>query len=424
MKIALFLLLLAIPTRAQQRPIAIANVTVIDVQGGGAMPGLTMIIKGDRIAGLGPKGSISVPKGATVIDGAGKFLIPGLWDMHTHLSFATEKALPALIAHGVTGVRDLGSDLNQIDEWRREIANGERVGPSIYRAGPYVDGPKDDLPADRAAATLVVKTLEEAQQAVLTLKQKGVDLIKVHNALPREAFFALMEAARKQNLPVVVHLPRTSVRIEEASDAGVRSLEHTENLIESLVFADPQKRKPELEALAEFNDEKAMALFARFVKNGTYYAPTLIAYKEAIRMRETSNPISAAARKKVFPRFQQLVALMQRAGVRLLAASDFAWPELTTRPGVSLHDELALLVEAGLTPMQALRAATLHPAQSLGVADRMGSIARDKRADLMLLDADPLADISNTRKIRVVVAGGRLFESEALEKMVLGTGKP
>ncbi len=219
-----------------------------------------------------------------------------------------------------------------------------------------------------------------------------------------------MEAARKQKLPVVVHLPRTGIRIEEASDAGVRSLEHTENLIESLVFTDPQKRKPELEALAEFTDEKAMALFARFAKNGTYYAPTLIAYRETIRMRETTNPISAAARKKIFPRFQQLVGLMQRAGVRLLAASDFAWPDLTIRPGASLHDDLAMLVEAGLTPLQALQAATIHPAQSLGVADRMGTIARGKRADLVLLDADPLAEISNTRKIRVVIAGGRRID--------------
>lgn len=168
--VLLLLLLLAIPALAQQAPIAITNVTVIDVQGGAAVPGLTVIVKEARIAGLGPKEKISVPKGATVIDGTGKFLIPGLWDMHTHLSFATEKALPALIAHGITGARDLGSDLKRIDGWRSEIARGDRVGPLIFRAGPYVDGPKDDLPADRAAATLVVKTPDEARQAVSTLK--------------------------------------------------------------------------------------------------------------------------------------------------------------------------------------------------------------------------------------------------------------
>ena len=337
--------------------------------------------------------------------------------MFHHLTFATEKSLPALIAHGVTGARDLGGDLKQLDRWRDEIARGVRVGPRIFRAGPYVDGPKDGMPADRAAATLIVKTPDEARRAVSTLKQSGVDLIKIHNALPRDAFFALMEEARKQRLPVAVHLPRTGIRSEEASDAGVRSLEHTENLIESVVFADPLRKKGDLDALNEFADEKAAEVFARFARNGTFYTPTLIAYQEAIRMREKTNPASAAARKKIFPRFRQLVGLMQRSGVRLLAASDFAWPDLTLRPGISLHDELELLLEAGLTPVQALQAATVNAARSLNVADKLGTIEKGKIADLALLDANPLADIANTRKIRAVVIGGKLIEKTALDEM-------
>lgn len=418
-KVLCALLLIASPIRivkpAEPAALALTNVTVIDATGAPAKPKVTVVIVRDRITQIGPSESLRLSQHWRVVNARGKFLIPGLCDMHTHLTFATEKALPALIAHGVTCARDLGGDLQQLDQWRDEIARGVRVGPRIFRAGPYVDGPKDGIPADRAAATLTVKTPDEARRAVSTLKGRGVDLIKIHNALPRDAFFALMEEARAERLPVVVHLPRTGIRSEEASDAGVRSLEHTENLIESVAFADPLRKKGDLDAFNEFTDEKAAEVFARFARNGTFYTPALIAYREAIRMREKTNPASAAARKQIFPRFRQLVGLMQRAGVRLLAASDFAWPDLTIRPGVSLHDELELLVEAGLTPMQALQAATINPARSMDMANQVGTIEQGKRADLVLLDADPLMKITNTRKIHAVVIGGKLIEKTALE---------
>src|SRR5262249_14488031 len=154
----------------------------------------TVVITGDHIAAVGPSETIRIPDGARVVDDSGKFLIPGLWDMHGHLSYAMETALSLLILNGVTGVRDMGGDLNQIDRWRREIAEGKRVGPQIVRAGPFVDGPKPEK------YRLTVTNAAEARQAVDELKRRGVDFIKVHNGLSRDAFFAVADEARKQGL--------------------------------------------------------------------------------------------------------------------------------------------------------------------------------------------------------------------------------
>jgi imidazolonepropionase-like amidohydrolase len=227
---------------SQNGIVALTHVTVIDVSGAPAKPDMTVVLTKDRITAVGKTGAVRLPRGVRVIDARGKFLIPGLWDMHVHLSFAGETALAALIVNGVTGARDLGGDLNRIDSWRREIESGDRIGPRIFRAGPFVDGPKKMAP-DREACTLILTNADEARKTVISLKQQGVDLIKIHNALPREAFFALLQEAKRQNLPVAVHLPRTGIRSEEAAAAGVESLEHTENLLESVVFGTPGQRK-------------------------------------------------------------------------------------------------------------------------------------------------------------------------------------
>ncbi|HMD41850.1 MAG TPA: amidohydrolase family protein [Candidatus Acidoferrum sp.] len=173
---------------------------------------------------VGPSDRVLIPAGVRVIDGSGKFLIPGFWDMHGHLTDATEEAFPLLIMNGVTGVRDMGGDLTQIDRWRSEIDKGLRVGPHIIRAGPFVDGPKEGV-----SNRLTVRTAEEARQAVHNLKAKGVDFIKIHNTLPPDAFLALMDEARKEHIPVAVHLPK-GVSSAEASEAGVASLEHIETI--------------------------------------------------------------------------------------------------------------------------------------------------------------------------------------------------
>jgi imidazolonepropionase-like amidohydrolase len=227
----------------ETQPLVLEQISVIDVEKGRIMPNFSVVITGERISALGKTGEVRIPKNARIIDASGKFLIPGLWDMHVHLSFYADTkerpftAFPALITYGVTGVRDVGGDLRQIDKWRKEIAEGTLVGPRIFRAGPFVDGPKK-MDETRAARTMVVNNAEEARAAVRKLKQLGVDFIKAHNGLSREAYLALVDECRKQKVLLATHLP-TSVRIAEASDAGTNSIEHIEMLTESIFYGNP-----------------------------------------------------------------------------------------------------------------------------------------------------------------------------------------
>jgi len=401
-----FCLICPLATTAQNgKEFAITHVTVIDCTGAGPEPNSTVIIGNGQISVVGPSDRVTIPAGVRVIDGSGKFLIPGLWDMHGHLTDATEEAFPLLIMNGVTGVRDMGGDLAQIDRWRSEINKGVRVGPHIIRAGPFVDGPKEGV-----SNRLIVRTPGEARQAVHDLKAQGVDFIKVHNALPPEAFFALMDEARKEHIPVAVHLPN-GVSSAEASDAGAATLEHIETINESALWRKGATAKTVEQAVNENLGPTGKELFQRFVKNGTWYVPTLVAYERGFVLW-SDDPESLKPRMDVHEKQIELVRMMHKAGVPIMAGSDFS--DWALVPGVDLHNELALLVEAGFSPMEALQAATLNPAKFLGKSNTFGTIQVGRAADLVLLNANPLEDISHTRKINAVVLGGNFYSLAAI----------
>ncbi len=402
--------LLAADGVAETYGLAITHVTVIDCTGPAARPNSTVVIKGGRIVAVGPSEIVHVAAGTRVIDAKGKFLIPGLWDMHGHLTDATEDAFPLLIMNGVTGVRDMGGDLDQVARWRSEIDQGLRVGPHIIFPGPFVDGPKEGVPN-----RLTVRTPEEARRAVLYLKSRGVDFIKVHNGLSREAFFALMEEARKERVPVAVHLPR-GISSAEASDSGVASLEHIETVNESALWRKGATAKTVEQALDENLGPAGQDLFRRLAKNGTWYVPTLVAYERGFVLW-SDDPGAMGPRMIVHRKQMELVAMMRRAGVRIMAGSDFS--DWALVPGIDLHNELALLVEAGFSPLEALQAATLDPAKFLGKTETFGTIQEGRAADLVLLDANPLEDISHTRKINAVVLGGRFYPLASIRARAL-----
>ena len=391
----------------QTQHLAVTHVTVIDVESGRTQPDMTVVASGSRISAVVPAAGAKVPSGSRIVDGRGKFLIPGLWDMHVHMfselpptvqdQSARTYFAPAFLAHGITGVRSMFDDLGAIRRLKEEIP-----GFDVVTAGPVLDG---DPPYFRGF--IGCKTPEEARAAVRAVKRDGGDFVKVYSLLSREAFFAIVDESAKVGLRFAGHLPN-SVTAAEASDAGQLSFEHLMG-----VPNDP-------------------ALFARFVKNGTWQTPTLVAlrapafagdpvFENDPRASGVPEPIrqywkmqladmthwgSAADRKSKFEQQLQTVGAMQRAGVKILAGSDTPNPYVF--PGISLHEELALLVTAGLTPAEALRAATQHPAEVLGRLDRAGSIAPGKDADLVLLDGDPLADIRNTRRISAVILKGEL----------------
>ena len=401
------ILVLLLARGAAAEAVVLRHVTIVDR--GTRRADATLVVDQGKIASIGAADA-EAPRGARVVDCAGQFVIPGLWDMHVHLSFAGEPALLDLVAAGVTGVRDMGGDVWQLDGWRREIAEGVRIGPTIVQAGPLLDGPKPGLPH-----RITVASAEDGRQAVAVLKRGlHVDFVKVHNGLARDAFFAVAAEAKKQGLPLACHLP-TAVTAEEASSGGCKSIEHiAESIVSSLYLQQPEKSRSFERALDDLTGPAGARLFALFARNGTWVDPTLAAFQRFADTSETS--AQERPRTAAMKRLLEGVARMRAAGVKLLAGSDMAgsfWP-------TDVHDELRLLVQAGLSPAEALASATSEAAAFLGLQDETGSVVPGKAADLVLLRGDPLADIRNTRAIAAVVVRGRYFSSDQVRLLAVG----
>jgi len=448
------LLLLSAVAFAQTGPIAITHVTVIDATGAAPQRNTTVVVRGERIQALGGSAELALPADARVVDGAGKFLIPGLWDMHVHWS--DERYLALFVANGVTGIRVMWGYPRHLEQ-RRHIAEGSVVGPRLAIAGTIIDGPKPWWPESIAAGTP-----EEGREAVRRTQKDGYDYVKVYAGLPREVFFAIADEAKKLGIPFVGHVPDL-VRVAEASDAGMKSIEHLTGMALAVSGTQTELRR-ELAAAAKlpagergerlraigarilesYDAATAAALYAKLKTNGTWQVPTFTVlrygadphapeYANDPRMRymppwvhklwaddfrrRERTAAQAASQLRLFQRRLELVGEMHRAGVGILAGSDVLNPYCF--PGFSLHDELAWLVKAGLPPMAALQAATRDPALFLGRHDA-GTIEPGKLADLVLLDADPLQEIGNTRRIAAVVANGKLYSREAIDKMLAG----
>src|SRR5688572_2908496 len=406
---------------------------------------MTVVIRAGRILTIGHTGSVRVPGNAQVLSARGKFLIPGLWDMHAHTGpWGRDTGLSLYIANGITGIRDMGGELETIQKWRGEIALGTTIGPRIFAAGRIVDGPTPDWPF-----RITVRNPDESRKAVRSLKQGGADFVKVHARLSRESYFAIADEAKKQGMSFAGHIPWT-VRAAEASDAGQKSIEH---LNESQLLIDCSSKQVDAKRgpgglqqyIDTYDEEKCRALMDRFRRNGTWQVPTLVtlrtlgyladedytrsplmkylpkemkefwqAFMEMFMNRRTKDEWDTA--KRVFRKDLEVVGAMQRAGVGLLAGTDAAVPSLF--PGFSLHDEVALLVQAGLSPMEALQAATRNPATYLGLLESLGTVEEGKFADLVLLNANPLQEIRNTQRIHAVVAGGRLLDRKTLDRIL------
>ncbi|MGE0555887.1 MAG: amidohydrolase family protein [Gemmatimonadales bacterium] len=432
--------------------LAIAHVTVVDVDGEGARPDHTVVVEGDRITAVGPSDRVRVPSNARLLDGRGKFLIPGLWDMHVHGFWSpaiTATFAPLFVANGVTGVRDMGSPLpvDQQLAWQREIATGRRLGPRVVLAGKIVDGPSPIWPGSIAVADPA-----QGRAAVRSLQRDGVGFVKVYELLPRLAFFAIADEARRLDLPFEGHVP-SSVSALEAAEAGQRSIEHLSGLLAAASLRGDEPRTdsrpwgPEVKALLDSYDAtRAARVFARLQQLGTWQSPTLITIATVLgdlargggregpnekylprsereewrRMADAMTVTLTEEDREVLRRYVTLHLTLAgeaaRAGVPILAGSDVPKPHLV--PGFSLHDELALLVDAGLSPREALRAATSNPARFIGREHELGTVAVGKLADLVVLDADPLASIRNTRRVHAVVLGGRLLDRVALDRVL------
>jgi imidazolonepropionase-like amidohydrolase len=461
------------PGLTSQAPIVIRNVSVID--GLSALPRIGNIeLRGDTIASVSAAAT-APPAGARVIDGTGRFAIPGLWDMHVHLAtrpepnLAEEMILPLLLAHGIVGARDMGGPLERLTDLRARVASGAISGPRILTPGPFVDGPGESGPLFRRPADAQAVTSE-----VDALRKAGVDFVKAQAGLSPALHRDLAAAARARQIPLAGHIP-ISMSAEEIIASGQRTIEHVSPALvgDGLLLFACSSQAAELiaevraieaargsgdaatlarregalraRAVATYDPARARALGAAMKERDVWIVPTLVwsaSLRPASKAEDGSQlpmqfvpgalRIRWTGRRKAYidgqtdDGFRGAAALaevalravgdMHAAGAKVLAGTDAF--DAFVIPGHSLHQELQLLVRAGLTPAQALRTATVEAAAYRGALATEGTIERGKRADLVILDANPLEDMTNISRLHLTIAGGRVQDRQALDALL------
>lgn len=435
-------------TPAEQRArqvIAVHNVTVIPMTGSAPLPAHTVVVSGTKIAALGPAADVPVPAGATVLDGTGKYLVPGLFEMHGHTSKTRASALGLYVVYGVTTLRDLGSEHAEVLRWRREIRSGMRVGPRMLIAGPYLESLRNiermrqDPPEERVEpferARIPIGSPEDARRVVDSLAALELDHFKVRTVQDRDTYLALGAAADARGIRLVGHVVTASPDL--FLQAGQDGVEHVFPLswdslppAERMAFWQELARRdvgvvPTLVTGIE-SVFRSQDYFRALVDDTTGALHPLRPYLSAFTILDWREQVlEATAERRAFferagPTWLGYVREMREAGVRLMPGSDVA--VLNIFPGASLHDELRLFVDSiGMTPHEALESATRRSAEWLGLADSIGTIEVGKVADLVLLDANPLENISNTRRISAVFLRGRLFDREGLDALLAAT---
>ncbi len=439
----------------------LTHVNIIDATGSPVQADMTVIINGNKITSIARTGEISIPKKANIINAKGKYLIPGLWDMHFHAFqslFKSDYRFTLCIANGVTGIREMWTHMDempQVNLWRKQFYEHPGTLPRFGAVGTMVDGVPSIWEGSDTATTA-----ESARELVRKIKSSGSDFVKVYEKLSREAYFALADECKKQNIPFAGHIPEF-ILLKEATDAGQQSIEHLTGLHPTFYNACPleevKKALPgEIAAGSPFvplmqqglelcDEQKKLAIFQHLAEKHVWQCPTLVVHRKNHpfdenslfndpRMRYISPPerqrweTRTATRLKARTQEQKdngkifvekamaVISPMKKAGIQFLAGTDI--PNHYLYPGFSLHDELALFVQAGLTPMEALQTATINPAKFLGTIDSLGTIEKGKIADLVLLDANPLTDIHNTQMISAVFVNGKYLPKKILQQML------
>lgn len=424
--------------------VAITHATLIDPDVATVRRDMTIVMRGTRVTQVGNSAATSIPSGARVIDATGKYVIPGMWDMHVHVDGPGARALlPLFAAHGVTGVRDMNGRLPQLRAYQRDIAAGTLVGPRMVVSGPYLVG--RPLPPAFGMPHFVVTDSASATRAVDSLVALGADFIKVHNWIPRDAYRAAAAHARRKGIVFAGHvaLPTTP---RDAAEAGQRSQEHLYAFLnecsraDSVIIAggDPTQRF----IMGECSSASQQGVYAAIARTRSWITPTLtvqqmlatlrpsivagdstaqfygdsLMRRVAMELEFPASPSAAAlaAGQKLIERRLAVVRGLHQAGVPILTGTDA--PLAAGGPGQGLVEELVLLVKAGLTPREALRSATTEPARYFA-ADSLGAVAPGKVADLVVLDADPLVNVANVGRIHAVVANGRIIDGAARQAL-------
>lgn len=455
------LLLLAAPAFAvEQADLIIRHVTVVDVEHASTVANQSVVVRGADIVAVGEDDAIAAQwRAPQRIEAKGRYLMPGLWDMHVHFGGGPElieenKALlPLYIAHGITSIRDASGDLpEQVLQWRGQIRDGSLAGPQLFTSGAKIEGIKPVW-----KGTLEVGSQADLDAAFVRLKKDQVDFVKITDStLTPELFLAAVRGARANGLRASGHIPM-ALTVQQAVDAGISSIEHLDYAYkagvkdEAAIAADfAAQRIDRTEANrrldAGFDHATAMAAYRGFATKGVYVTPTLnggrildfldqddhandpylayigpklqATYAWRVERAAKATPAQIQARHQQYHQVAAVLPMLQQAGVTLMAGTDAGFLNSFNYPGIGLHDELSLFVKEGLTPAQALSAATRAGPAWFGLLDRYGGVAVGKAADLVLLTRNPLEDITATRAIDAVVLRGHVYDRKALDALL------
>ena len=431
---------------ASAQTLSITHAKLIDITNGRIQPDVTVTIDGNRISSVTRS---VMPQAGQIIDATGQYLIPGLWDMHTHVYFdstaadGTDLILPLFLANGITAIRDMGSQLDSILHARSEIAAHRLFGPRMIVSGPMLDGPKSHY-----KAAIPIQTPEDGRNAVDMLRKRGVDFIKTQSGIPRDAYFAIADESKKVGIEFEGHVP-DAIRASEAVAAGQRTFEHLIGIFEA---SSPDETKYLTGTkgpgafLDSFDPQREDAIIRLLAKNQVWQCPTLFwergqwlvdaidyskdpdlgfaahswvtklwpASQKSILKSLDTDPL--LTRGKFVQHELEIIRKLNAAHVPMLAGTDTA-AGVDVIPGVSLHLELQRFAAAGLTPLEALQTATLNPAKFYKKLADYGPIQKGRIADLLLLKANPLDDIGNTRQITAVIADGRYISQSDLAQL-------
>jgi len=405
-------------------PLVLVGGTLIDVTGKPPITNSVVVIQGDRIVAAGPRSQIKLPAAATIIDTSGKFLLPGLWDMHSH--FYQVEFGPTYLAAGITTARDVGNDIEFGTALRDAAKQGQGLGPRMLLAG-YIDGKNEFHSFD-----VQVDTPAQARAAVQYYKDAGYEQIKIRDNVKLETLKVIAAEAHRLGMTVTGHVPK-GLNALQAVEAGMDQINHL-NYVASAFFPKADSGRPQVSIDLESSDSKYALRFLK--EHGTVTDPTVAVLELMIHPKETpiesfepgltKVPLELVEQilkkggpageveglQMVVDTLLKIIGALHRAGVPIVAGTDVGVP------GHTLHRELELYVKAGLTTLEAIQAATITPARVMKLENEVGIIEAGKRADIIVLDANPLDNISNIRRVRFVVTQGRLFDSAKLWESV------
>lgn len=445
-------------SQKKEADIIIKSANIIDVKTGKIISGKAVAIKDGMIINVFNEKLISGYNSKQILDAKGKYLMPGLWDMHMHfgggdsLINENKNLLPLFLAYGITTVRDAAADISpSVLQWRDEVAAGKLLGPSIFTSGPKLEGYKSVWKGD-----IEVGNTKEIAQALDSLQKMRVDFVKItDNTLKPDLFLEAIKLARQRGYPVSAHIP-SALTMEQIANAGLSSVEHlgyalkagskVEKEISAEVASGTLKGKAfNQKVMDTFDETAALSTYRNMAKHGMYVTPTLSlnyiltyfekdnhkndsylqyigkglqkTYEGRVKRVEQDDAAAIAFRHQLFEKTVTTLPLLQKAGVKILAGTDAGYLNSYVYPGIGLHKELELLVKYGLTPLQALQASVINSPDFLGKKE-YGSIAPGEKADILLLNENPLRNISATQKIFTVIKAGKVLNRKTLDDML------